>query len=72
MKCGIHDYLKCRNCKYTCVCCQSHATWLRCSGCEQNSDEFAPAEHIKFCPLDGSQLKRKEEHNENQNVPTTT
>lgn len=67
------DYQKCRNCKFVCRCCSSRfKQWLCCSGCE-SKDEFAPAEHIKFCPLDGNPIDgKKVECDENSNIPPTT
>lgn len=48
-------FKKCRNCQYRCRCCASHFfdKGPRCSRCENHYDEFHPAEHVKYCPLDG-------------------
>jgi hypothetical protein len=52
-------WAKCRDCQYRCRCCASHFFDKRpgCSGCENHYDEFYPAEHIKFCPIDGKPVR---------------
>lgn len=46
---------ECRKCKYVCACCSSRIG-QRCSGCDRY-DEFEPAEHIEYCPLNGKKLE---------------
>lgn len=51
------SYKKCRDCKYRCTCCRDRVNSLRCSGRECHYDEFAPAENIIYCPLDGKKIE---------------
>lgn len=51
-------FKKCRSCQYRCRCCASHFfdKGPDCFRCENNYDEFYPAEHIKNCPIDGKSI----------------
>ena len=52
-------YGKCNECRFVCRCCSSRFDAApMCSGCEQKHDEFSPAVHIKYCPLDTTPVKR--------------
>lgn len=57
--------MKCRDCENRCKCCASHFhdKYPMCMSCEQNYDEFQPADHIKFCPLTGSEIILEEARN---------
>lgn len=52
-------YKVCRDCEHRCTCCSGRYTLTRCSGCENHYDEFAPAEHINFCPVNGRKLNNE-------------
>lgn len=52
-------YEKCIRCKHACRCCASHFLegWPKCSKCA-GRDEFKPAVHIGYCPMDAAPVKR--------------
>lgn len=52
-------YKKCRECKYRCRCCASRFFDQRnvCGRCENHYDEFHPAMHVVYCPLDGERIQ---------------
>lgn len=51
-------YKKCKQCKYVCRCCTSHFMEgpIGCSECARNRNEFSPAMHIVYCPVDGRKI----------------
>lgn len=61
---AIRGYDKCNVCPHICECCANHGGSHACGDCyTKTHHEFKPKAHIRFCPIDGKKIIRKDEKN---------